>query len=196
MSRGVGRIAGLLLGLALLGAGAEDARAQSFYAEDGFIAFTSGATLHTFQGRSQRLTGRVDFADRTVSFYVDLETLDSGNRRRDRDMRQNYLQTRTHPFARFEGRMPEGLTFEALARETPPRETPVRVEGTFTLRGIERPIVVQGTATRVPEGLRVIAQWTLRLGDYGIERPRVLLLEVSEEQTIDLDIVLRPESQR
>jgi len=177
-----------LLGLLLFGVGASEARAQSFYAQDGFIAFTSGATLHTFQGRSQALTGRVDFEGRTVSFYVDLETLDSGNRRRDRDMRQNYLQTRTYPFAQFEGRMPEGLSLDALARETP-----VRVEGSFRLKGVERPIVVEGTATRVPEGVRVVARWTLQLSDYGIERPRVLLFEVSEEQTIDLDIVLKPE---
>jgi polyisoprenoid-binding protein YceI len=162
--------------------------AQRFRASDGEVAFISTAPLQEFRGVSPHLTGQVDFASRSVSFFIDLETLDSGNRRRDRDMRRNYLETQRYPFATFDGTFVGTLDPRRITADS------VRVEGTFTLRDIERPITVHGLVTREGEALRVRASWPLLLGDYGIERPRILFYEVSETLTLEINILLRPES--
>jgi polyisoprenoid-binding protein YceI len=160
---------------------------QRFYAEDGEVAFVSTAPLQSFRGVSPHLTGLVDLATGEVSFFIDLETLDSGNRRRDRDMRRNYLETQRHPFATFNG------TYEGTLDPRSPESSPVRVEGVFSLRGIERPLTTRGEVIREGEALRVRASWPLLLGDFGIERPRILFYEVSETLTLEIDILLRPE---
>jgi polyisoprenoid-binding protein YceI len=164
------------------------AEAQRFSARDGEVAFVSTAPLQEFRGVSPHLTGQVDFVSRGVSFFIDLETLDSGNRRRDRDMRRNYLETERYPFATFNG------TFVGMLDPRTITADSVQVEGMFTLRDIERPITVRGLVTREGEGLRVRASWPILLGDYGIERPRILFYEVSETLTLEINILLRPES--
>lgn len=178
----------VLLALGLGAFGAPEAHAQRFFADDGEIAFVSRAPLQEFRGVSPHLTGQVDFATGEVSFFVDLETLDSGNRRRDRDMRRNYLETDRYPFAVFNGSFDGALDPATLVADS------VQVEGVFALREIEQPITVRGEVTRAQGGLRVRASWTLALGDFGIERPRILFYEVSETLTLELDILLREES--
>ncbi len=162
--------------------------AQRFYAEDGEVAFISRAPLQEFRGVSPHLTGLVDFSTREVSFFIDLETLDSGNRRRDRDMRRNYLETQRYPFATFNGTFEGALDPRTLTADS------VQVEGVFTLRDREQRLSVRGQVTRELQGIRVRASWPLQLGDFGIERPRILFYEVNETLVLEIDILLRPET--
>jgi polyisoprenoid-binding protein YceI len=178
----VGALGALGLGL---GVAAAPAEGQRFEASNGEVVFISRAPLQEFRGVSPHLTGQVDFATRQVSFFIDLETLDSGNRRRDRDMRRNYLETDRFPFATFNGTFPGALDPQTLVSDS------VEVEGVFVLRDIEHPLTVRGQVQREGEGLRVRASWPLQLGDFGIERPRILFYEVSETLTLEIDILLR-----
>ena len=69
---------------------------QSYYAENGTVNFTSSVPLYEFTGTSNQLTGRINLADSTVDFYVDLETLDSGIKKRDKDMRLTLKRVSIH----------------------------------------------------------------------------------------------------
>jgi hypothetical protein len=70
----------------------------------------------------------------------------------------------------------------------------VQVEGVFTLRDREQRLSVRGQVTRELQGIRVRASWPLQLGDFGIERPRILFYEVNETLVLEIDILLRPET--
>lgn len=171
------------MGMVLL-ASSTHAQGTVFSADDGYVEFVSTAPLLEFKGVSNVLAGYIDLEEGVVDFFVDLATLDTGNRRRDRDMRQVYLETETYPFAEFEGRLTTPFNNRV------PGEQTARVEGTFTMRDISLPIEVEGTMERVPEGVRVRASWQVRLEDYNIDRPRVVFYELSEVQTVSIDIVL------
>ena len=159
---------------------------QAFFADDGHVEFLSNVPLHSFVGVSEDLVGRVDLTDQSVDFYVDLNTLDTGIGKRDKDMRKT-LKTDQYPFAEFFGTL---LTpVDATSNE--PQE--VEVEGDFSVHGITRSLRIPGTLTFSEQGVRVQASWILNLNDYDIEPPRLLIIKVDEEQEITMDIVLRPE---
>lgn len=162
------------------------ASAQTYASDRGSVTFTSRVPLHTFTGTSQHLNGQLDLGTRSVDFYVDLETLETGIGKRDRDMRET-LETDRYPFAEFTGRLVS--SFDASQRG-PQR---ARVEGTFTLHGVSRPLVVLGTVQRTQSGLRVRASWEVRLDDHRITPPRLLLMRVDEVQAVEIDILLRPQ---
>lgn len=180
-------MAGLLGGVGLVGMPAS-AGAQTYFADDGYVEFVSRAPLLEFKGVSNTLTGFVDLDEGTVDFFIDLETLDTDNRRRDRDMRRNYLETARYPFAEFTGEIRSHLDPGGL------EGNPVEVLGRFTMRGISRELEVTGGVTREGDGLRLQASWTLELSDFNIDRPRVVFYELSDTQTINIDILLRPGS--
>jgi len=169
-----------LLALALL---AIPASAQTYASARGTVSFTSRVPLHTFTGTSQHLNGQLDVAARTLDFYVDLETLETGIGKRDRDMREA-LETDAFPFAEFTGRL--ASAFDATA-SGPQR---ARVRGEFSLHGVTRQINVAGTLERTRQGLRVRAMWEVRLDDYGIEPPRLLMVKVNQVQAVEIDILL------
>jgi polyisoprenoid-binding protein YceI len=159
---------------------------QSFFSDEGHVEFTSNVPLHSFTGESEQLTGRLDLAENTVDFYVDLSTLDTGNGKRDKDMRST-LETEEFPFAEFFG------SFVSLPDPEGPSSQDVEVEGEFTIHGVTRMVRVPGTVTFTAEGVRVKASWTLQLDDYDIEPPRLLIFKVDEEQVVSIDMLLNPE---
>lgn len=175
-----------LLGVAGLFGLPTSAAAQTYFADDGYVEFISRAPLLEFKGVSNTLTGFVDLEGGTVDFFIDLETLDTDNRRRDRDMRRNYLETSRYPFAEFMGEIRSPVDAESLG------QTPVQVTGRFTMREISRDLDVTGSVTRERDGLRVRASWSLELSDFNIDRPRVVFYELSDTQVVNIDILLRP----
>lgn len=162
-------------------------RAQSFVTEAGRAEFTSSVPLHTFTGTSDQLVGRIDLATGTVDFYLDLETLDTGIGKRDKDMRET-LETGRFPFAEFFGTLT--TPFDPSSRGP----QPVRVQGTFKLHGVEREVEIEGTLQQTADGLTVEAAWNINLDDYGIVPPRLLVIKVDEVQAIRIEALLSPEN--
>jgi polyisoprenoid-binding protein YceI len=163
------------------------ANAQEFIATDGYVEFTSQAPLHEFKGKSSNLNGLIDLKENLLDFYVDLNTLKTGITKRDLDMQKTYLNTEDFPFAEFTGSLnnADKLT---LAPNTPQE---VSATGIFSIHGVEKEITVKGTLTRLKNGLKLKATWTVLLNDYNIERPGFLFYELSEEQIVNIDLLLK-----
>jgi polyisoprenoid-binding protein YceI len=164
------------------------AEGQVYTGSEGLVQFTSRAPLLTFTGTSNHLTGFINTETGEVDFFVDLGTLDTGNRRRDRDMRQVYLETEKYPFAEFTGRLSSVLESGIMDKQ------PVTVTGLFTMREISREVEITGTIEITGEGLKVEADWEVLLSDYNIDRPRIVFYELSEVQKVSIKIQLKPEN--
>jgi polyisoprenoid-binding protein YceI len=162
------------------------ARAQAYMSESGYAEFTSSLPAVTFSGKSHTLTGRIDLDEGIVDFYLDLTTLDTGIGKRDKDMRET-LETDEYPFAEFYGTLDSAIDPELHESQS------ATVSGTFTVHGVSRQVVIEGTLTPTDEGLHVEAEWELNLEDYEIEPPRLLILKVDEVQEIRIDTMLTPE---
>jgi len=161
--------------------------AQTYVGEDGYVEFVSKAPLHSFKGTSEQLQGLIDLEKNLLDFYVDLNTLDSGIARRDRDMRNTYLESDKYPFAEFTGEFTEGLEDISAADFV----AEVTAKGIFTMRDIDRQMVVKGTISGTEESLSLEGTWTILLKDFDIERPGILFYELAEEQTVNIKIDLK-----
>jgi polyisoprenoid-binding protein YceI len=163
----------------------QNATAQSFISETGYVEFVSTAPLLEFKGTSNHLTGLIDLDKNLVDFYVDLNTLDTGIDLRNNHMKDSYLETETHRFAEFTGELePE---FDPSIKT----EQQASVTGTFQIHGVEREINVQGTIKPVESGLQLDAGWTVLLEDYNIDKPKVVFYELASEQEINISILLK-----
>ncbi len=159
------------------------AYSQSYFTDSGTAVFHSKVPLHTFSGSSQNLTGLIDLENGTVDFYIDLETLDTGNGKRDKDMRLT-LETEKYPFAEFFGTITSD--FDPTLQEA----QDVVVEGVFKIHGKEQNIQVNGQLTPDGDTITLKAGWILLLEDYEIEPPKLLFIKVDQEQEIELNATL------
>lgn len=159
-----------------------------FYTENGFAEFTSRAPMLTFSGTSENLTGLIDLEQNLLDFYLDLETLRTGIRLRDKHMRDSYLETDQFPYAEFRGRLAELPDFSTSDTVS------VLAVGQFKVHGIERPLEVPGTIIRTDKGLELAANWTLRLPEFDIAVPKVVFYELSETQEVRIAGFFQPYS--
>ena len=159
------------------------AGAQTFMGEQGKAEFTSKVPLHTFTGSSEYLIGQVNLLENTVDFYIDLTTLKTGNKKRDKDMLIT-LETKDYPFAEFFG------TLQSEFDPSSPAEQPVTVAGEFKIHGVTRKIEVPGLMQVTPQGLKIQAEWQLNLKDYNIVPPSLLVMKVDEVQDIKINALL------
>lgn len=157
--------------------------AQSFVTEEGQAEFTSSVPLHSFTGTSNHLRGLIDLDENLVDFYIDLQTLDTGNGKRDRDM-YSTLETDQYPFAEFTG------SFQTPFDQESTEEQNVTVTGDFTIHGVTQSIEVDGILQKQNNELHLEASWILNLDDYEIEPPGILFYRVDEEIEIRIEAEL------
>jgi polyisoprenoid-binding protein YceI len=161
------------------------ARDVVYYTETGFAEFTSRVPLHTFTGRSDRLTGMIDLEENLIDFYLDLNSLKTGIGRRDRDMYRT-LNVDEHPFAEFTGSLDSGFNPEGDG------DVEVTAAGQFTISGVTREVRIDGTLTRAGDGLLLEAEWIIDITDYRIEPPGILFYRVNDEQEVRIRAELLP----
>lgn len=160
--------------------------AQGVYqAKDGLAEFKSEVPLHSFTGTSNHLVGKISLADSTVDFYLDLATLDTGNNKRDKDMRET-LEVEKYPFAEFFGKLVSDFNPQV---EEP---QPVTVSGEFTIHNVTQRVEIEGTLKNTSGGLSVDASWTLNMTDYDIRPPGILFYRVDEEIDVHIKATLKP----
>jgi polyisoprenoid-binding protein YceI len=129
--------------------------------------FSAKATLGDFTGRTTALTGEVRGTAEpwTAVGWVDvrLDSLRTGNGTRDGHMR-GALETAMHPTARF--------TLDSI-RPDPSLAAGsgqgARLFGTFTVRGVSRPLVTTGVIEARPDGAwAIVTSFPVTLADHGI----------------------------
>lgn len=159
-------------------------QAQVYTSSDGSVEFISTAPLNEFKGTSNHLAGLINLNKNLVDFYIDMNTIDTGIEKRNRDMRTTYLNTDKYPFAEFTG--------ELISSFDPDKMEPQRatVSGTFKLHGVEQQIEVDGILEPNGDGLQLDASWIVLLKDYDIDRPGILFYELAEEQEISISVLL------
>lgn len=161
------------------------ARQTTFATESGFVQFDSRMPLHEFSGTSEQLVGQINLADSTVDFFVDLATLDTGNGKRDKDMRST-LEVDKYPFAEYFGKLVTRFDPTSSAMQ------PATTRGTFTVHGVSREVEVSGTLQRTDDGLHLVAAFEVNLEDHDIRPPRILMLKVRDVQEVSIDVNLTP----
>ncbi|MBI1910041.1 MAG: YceI family protein [Deltaproteobacteria bacterium] len=161
--------------------------------EESSVQFSSKAPLEDFVGKTKEISGWVEgnagqLTKVQGTFSVNPVSLKTGNRLRDKDMRE-FLETDQFPEIRFTLKQIGGMKLL-----TPGQKGGVTAEGSFDLHGIKRtetiPLEVLYDPTK--QELQISSTFPILLADYQIERPQVLWVKLAEKVTVTLQLVLRP----
>ena len=151
------------------------------------VVFTSKAPTETFEGKTNRMEGRIHLDPTavgdsvTVHLEVDLASLDTGSRMRNQHMRDNHLETARFPKAVFDG---AAVLSPAGAKLEPGRAVTFEAEGTFTIHGVSRRLRCTAEVTWTGQALAFKASFPVTLGDHDIKRPEMLFLKLAETQQV------------
>jgi polyisoprenoid-binding protein YceI len=158
------------------------------------VEFESKAPLESFTGRTKQVSGGCAFdTDRlvgevTLEVKVEMASFDTGLGKRNQHMRDKHLET-----DRFPRSWLRGGTIKASSAARLPVGGAVSVEfvGELELHGVRRPVVCTIKLLRpTADALAATAEFPVKLADYGIKRPQVLMMKLADEQHVRVDLVL------
>ncbi len=121
---------------------------------------------------------------------VDLRQLSSDSDRRDRALREKYLDTRQFPFATLTNATFSGMPARLVERQ---RFT-FAIVGDLTVHGTTRRTSWRGDAVLVGDTLRGSAHTQVKMSDFGIEVPRLLALRSEDDVIVKIEFVAAAKS--
>lgn len=171
---------GFLLSLSL-------ATAQNFVMSKGHAEVSGKTPTTNYTGVSEELKGNINTKSKEVDFKIKLESLKTGNDKRDRDMYKS-LDVTAHPMATFKGKIVSPFDINKKEAQN------VTVKGNFNIHGVSKEMEVKGTLEGTEKGLKLNASFPVKITDYGIERPHVLTIKAEDEHMIKVSGSLQQEN--
>lgn len=156
--------------------------------ESDSVIFASDARLEFIEGTTNSIVGVISFDPASTSsptsgrIRVDAASLKTGIELRDEHMRERHLHTEQFPYIEFTLKSVSGLPPSL----SPSVTTNLNLSGDFTVHGKTLPISAPATAEllsgsgSVHQAILVTASFEIKLDDYDIPRPKMLLLKLAE----------------
>ena len=160
--------------------------------ESNIVKFTSTTTILDFDGTTSDIDGYIYWDGKEIFrgknelyFEVDLNTVETGIGKRDRDMREDVLETDKWQTTYFKGSIIKAEKDEST------NTYKVKVLGKMFIHGIEKEIEIPGNI-KIENGIMtVITNFSIYLKDYKIKAPSLLaFIKVAEEIKLHLKFQL------
>ncbi|HEU4402421.1 MAG TPA: YceI family protein [Candidatus Polarisedimenticolia bacterium] len=155
----------------------------------------------SIEGRVHQLAGEVTLdpahpgEGASVELRVQAESLETGNRIRDRKMRHTHLESETFPEIRFRStsvRLGPADGDRAAPPLEPGETRRALVEGTLGLHGVERSMLIPATIRYDGGSLAAEGEAVVGLTDHGIPIPRFLWIVLDDAVKVHFHIIAVP----
>jgi len=151
-----------------------------FHAED---------TYDSFDGKTSDVTGAIvaDPANpsaSSVQITINIDSLDTGNGMRNKEMRGRYLETNKFGTATF-----KSVSVTGPAAVAPNQPADISVTGDMTLHGVTKRMTISVRVVLIPDGrVHATSNFKIHMPDFGISVPHNILVTVNDEVPVRLDV--------
>lgn len=150
---------------------------------------TSKETVNFVDNKVQG-TWKVNIEDSTSMAgegTVDMSVLDSGNSQRDEHVKgEDFLSITEFPQSSFVVK-----SFSELPKEwTEGTSVPVEMQGTLTVKGVEKDVTFQSQAAYSEGQLLLSGTTTVAFSDFGMSNPHTVVLDTENNLEVRLELVL------
>jgi polyisoprenoid-binding protein YceI len=139
--------------------------------------------MHTIKGVNRDLDCAVDLSADTVSSKIrvsaDVLNFDSGNSNRDSHALE-VVEYRKYPKVSF------------VSASIKPAGDGYDVAGDLTFHGSTRPVAFHVTPRITAERIEIAGQFAVKLSEFGVKRPSLMLVPVKDDLTIRFDLFAKP----
>jgi polyisoprenoid-binding protein YceI len=139
------------------------------------IDFLSDAPLELIKATSEKLQGVIDADKRIFAFSIPTESFKGFNSPLQQEhFYENYLEAKTYPVSKFEGKIIEQIDFTQDGNYT------LRAKGKLYIHGVGQERIIK-VSLRISKGI-IYAEsvFTVLLQDHNITIPRVVFQKIAE----------------
>ena len=163
---------------------------SSYITREGSVRFFSSAPLEDIEALNNRVRAVMDIETGEVAVMMRIVDFQFSKALMQRHFNENYMESHIFPEARFAGNLkglpesPSGNTGNGASGE-------ITVTGSMTIHGVTRDVEITGSVERDGSHYLFNAVFPVRVEDYGIRVPRMVMRNIAEivEVTVNLRLI-------
>ena len=161
--------------------------AQPVYsAKDGKASFFSKSPLEDIEAKSTAVNSFMNTANGEVVFIIAITSFKFEKALMQEHFNENYMESGKYKTASYKGKINEPLDF------TKDGEYNVTTTGTLNMHGVEQPINEKGIITVKDGKANLKSTFKVKLADYKIKIPRVVVENIAEIIDVNIDVTYAP----
>ena len=152
--------------------------AQQFIGNNGSISFFSEAPMEDISAVNNRVSAVFDATSNDLVFQLRISDFVFPKALMQEHFNENYLESDIYPSAIFIGRLVNISNSKAT------------VQGDLTIHGKTNKIKVDGVIKQDEQRVNIEAEFMVKLEDYDIKIPRIVMYKIAERIDIKVNIEL------
>lgn len=154
--------------------------AQKFMGKNGEISFFSEAPMEDISAVNKKVSAVFDASTNDLVFQLKISDFIFPKALMQEHFNENYLESDIYPTSTFLGKVIEIKNSKAAT-----------VEGNLTIHGKTNKINVDGVMAQDNESVIISAVFSVKLEDYNIKIPKIVMYKIAEEIDIKVNIELK-----
>ena len=151
------------------------------------VSFVSNAPLERIEATNTASEGVLELDARAFAIKVPIKDFLGFNSPLQREhFNENYLVSRTFPYATFTGRIIETIDLTMVGTYT------VRAKGQLTIHGVAMERIVPCKLVVATDGVRVTTDMDVLLTDHAIRVPRIVNQKIAPVVSVRIDVRFKP----
>lgn len=162
--------------------------AQDLYqTKSGQISFFSETPVRNIEAINNQVASLINTGTGEVVFSVPIKEFKFEKALMEEHFNENYMESAKYTKSTFQGKITNLSEVNFLVDGT----YSVNVAGKLSMHGVIKPLTATGKITIAQGKISVIANFTIQLIDFNIERPTIVMTEIAE--SVDVKINCRYE---
>ncbi len=162
--------------------------AQRFLSKTGSVSFYSDAPLEKIEAQNHQVNCALDTQSGFFVVKILMRSFIFEKALMQEHFNEDYVESDKFPNAFFKGKITNLKAINFSKNGT----YPAVIEGQMTIHGITRHVKAEGTFTISKSGILARSKFSLKIGDYGISIPDVVMGKIATVMDITLNIQLKP----
>ena len=167
--------------------GVEGFTQDKYFTREGQIKFFSKAPLEDIDAISKKANAIFDAGTSEVVARVSIKTFDFKKKLMREHFNENYLESDKYPRGEFKGRLKD-FDFDKMV---PGEKSNYLVEGELSIHGKTKKINTIVSLELLGDIIHAKASFKIRVKDYDIKIPKIVIKNIAEEITISLDFDIK-----
>ena len=155
----------------------------SYNADSAKISFYSYAPIEEITATSLKAESTLNLNDGTVSARVSITSFLFKKQLMQKHFNEQYMESEKFPHASFDGKLRD----ELIHIPDYPQVLKTRVQGDLTIKGVTRKLDKEVTLARKDGSIIANCSFKVKLSDYNIKIPRMLIKNIAEEVDVKLE---------
>ncbi len=157
---------------------------------ENLVKFISKTPWEDFEGVTKYIDGYVYWEGEELTnkseiyFEVELNTVETGNGKRDRDMRNDYLHTDRFPYTHYTGKIID-------VRDSTNTIKKIISKGFMYIHGVEKQIEMNALMIEKDDGYLIESSFEVKLSDYNIKIPELMIFKIDEVMQLKLSFFVK-----